>query len=69
MHKIKEALSEKSCQRLPQSPPRAYSARGHSRQSPPLVGGLLAGSAHVENGDNGSIGIGCWLLVLKVIYI
>ncbi|HHG0422920.1 TPA: hypothetical protein ACQEDL_004167 [Yersinia enterocolitica] len=28
--------------------------------SPPLVGSLLAGSAHVENGDNGSIGIGCW---------
>ncbi|HDL6972729.1 TPA: hypothetical protein PXM14_004102 [Yersinia enterocolitica] len=29
--------------------------------SPPLVGGggLLAGSAHVENGDNGSIENGC----------
>ncbi|ENK4578720.1 hypothetical protein AB3N55_004340 [Yersinia enterocolitica] len=26
----------------------------------PFGGGLLAGSAHVENGDNGSIGIGCW---------
>ncbi|MGJ0576904.1 hypothetical protein ACR71G_02000 [Xenorhabdus bovienii] len=27
--------------------------------SPPLVGGLLAGSAHVENGDNGGLGFDC----------
>ncbi|HHH2010163.1 TPA: hypothetical protein ACPZUO_003737 [Yersinia enterocolitica] len=56
-----EAHSENSCQRLPQSPPRACSARGRSRHIAPLVErGLLAGSTHVENGDNGSIGIGCW---------
>ncbi|WP_338645399.1 hypothetical protein [Yersinia bercovieri] len=55
-----EALSDNSCQRLPQSPPRACSARGRSRHIAPFGGGLLAGSAHVENGDNGGIGIGCW---------
>ncbi|HII2982170.1 hypothetical protein [Yersinia massiliensis] len=33
-----EALSENSCQRLPQSPPRACSARGRSRHIAPLVG-------------------------------
>ncbi|HDL6968561.1 TPA: hypothetical protein PXM19_004145 [Yersinia enterocolitica] len=56
-----KALSENSCQRLPQSPPRACSARGHSRHIAPFGGGggLLAGSAHVENGDNGSIENGC----------
>ncbi|HHH2235379.1 TPA: hypothetical protein ACPY5O_004193 [Yersinia enterocolitica] len=27
--------------------------------SPPLVGGLLAGSAHVENGDNCGSGFAC----------